>query len=156
MTGADAGGATTEHATAIVVGQTGLLFIGASGAGKSSTAFACLNAAIRRGWNAALIADDRTRLNAHSGRLIASCPAPLRGLIEIRGTGLLRMRRLDRAVMHLAVAPGEPSADSRLPAESETFAHQGTELPLLRLWRNGAVDPLSALCALRPDCFFGN
>lgn len=156
MTDAEAGGAETEHATAIVVGQTGLLFIGASGSGKSGTALACLNAAMRRGWNAVLIADDRTRLDAHSGRLIASCPAPLRGLIELRGTGLVRMRRLDRAVIHLAVAPGEPSADSRLPAESEIFARQGIELPLLRLWRNGAVDPLSALCALRPDCFFSN
>ncbi|WP_322988851.1 hypothetical protein [Hoeflea sp.] len=149
-----ANGATeTVHATAIVVGQTGLLFVGPSGSGKSGMAFACLQSALYRGWNAALIADDRTCLAVAGGRLIASCPKPISGLLEIRGSGIVRLRRMERAVMHLAVAPGEASAATRLPPDDETFACRGISTPLQRLWRDGAADPLSMLCALRPASF---
>ncbi|MCY0149089.1 HPr kinase/phosphatase C-terminal domain-containing protein [Hoeflea sp. G2-23] len=143
----------TVHATAIVVAHTGLLFVGSSGAGKSGMAFACLQAALRRGWNAALIADDRTCLTVAGGRLIASCPKPISGLLEIRGSGIVRLRQRDQAVMHLAVAPGEASAATRLPPDDETFACNGVSTPLLRLWRDGAADPLSMLCALQPALF---
>lgn len=146
-------GGSTEHATAIIVAETGILFVGASGSGKSSTAFACLDAAISRGWNAALVADDRTYLTQQAGRCIASCPEPISGLIELRGAGIARLRCHSRAVIHLVVAPGAPSDAARLPAENETITCKNVKLPLLRLWRNGDADPLSTLCALRPDCF---
>jgi serine kinase of HPr protein (carbohydrate metabolism regulator) len=146
----------TTHATAIVVGETGILFVGPSGAGKSSMAFTCLGAAISRGWNAALVADDRTCLTVHSGRCIASCPEPIRGKLELRGGGIARMQHISHAVMHLAVAPMPPSAESRLPPENEIFACEGIELPLQRLWCDVAPDPLAALCALRPDRFLCN
>jgi len=141
------------HATAIVVGSTGLLFVGPSGSGKSSTAFACLASARARGWNASLIADDRTRLTVRGNRCIASCPAAIRGLLELRGTGIVTVRRLDRAVLNLAVEPAAPSVASRLPPEGETFSCNGVELPLLRLWHNGAADPLSLILACRPELF---
>lgn len=143
----------TTHATAIVVGETGLLFVGPSGAGKSSMAFTCLDAAVSRGWHAALVADDRTCLSVHSGRCVASCPDPIRGKLELRGGGIVRLHHIGHAVMHLAVAPGTPSVESRLPHEDEIFACRNFEIPLVRLWHNRAIDPLSALCALRPDCF---
>lgn len=146
----------TTHATAIVVGETGILFVGPSGAGKSSIAFACLSAAISRGWNAALVADDRTCLTIHSGRCVASCPDPIRGKLELRGGGIVDLPRIGRAVMHLAVAPGPPSVESRLPPDNEIFACGEIEMPLQRLWRDGATDPLAALCALQPDRFLGN
>lgn len=146
----------TMHATAIVVGETGILFVGPSGAGKSTMAFACLAGAISRGWNAALVADDRTCLTVHSGRCIASCPEPIRGKLELRGGGIVDLPRIGRAVMHLAVAPGPPSVESRLPPDNEIFTCDGVELPLQRLWRDGATDPLTALCALQPDRFLSN
>ncbi|WP_420407696.1 HPr kinase/phosphorylase [Hoeflea sp.] len=148
----DAPGAT-EHATAIIVGETGILFVGPSGAGKSTMAFSCLSAARAIGWNAALIADDRTRLEARAGRCIASCPEPIRGMIELRGGGIAQYRRVRRGVIHLVVAPVPASPADRLPETGETFPCNGIELPLQRMWHDGAVDPLSALCALRPDCF---
>ncbi|MEQ8480742.1 MAG: hypothetical protein RIC18_08790 [Hoeflea sp.] len=146
---------TTDHATAIIVGETGILFVGPSGAGKSAMAFACLSSAQRLGWNAALIADDRTCLETRSGRCLASCPEPIRSLIELRGGGIAQYRRVPRGIIHLVVAPGPASADSRLPESNEIFPYDGAELPLQRLWHDGAVDPLSALRALRPDCFSG-
>jgi len=145
----------TAHATAIVVGQTGLLFLGPSGAGKSGTAFACLSEAAALGWNAALVADDRTRLTVQGDRCIASCPEPIKGLLELRGTGIVRLGQLDRAVMHCAVALGEPSAATRIPPENETFSCSRASIPLLRLWHDGAGGPLSRLRAARPDLFSG-
>jgi len=86
------------HATSIVIGETGLLFLGPSGSGKSGAAFACLSEARQLGWNAALIADDRTILTQQGGQLIASCPDTIRGQIEARCVGIL------------CATPAEPTA----------------------------------------------
>ena len=153
MTVASDNDSQSIHATAIVVGSVGVLFVGPSGSGKSSTAFACLASARARGWNAALVADDRTSLAVRDGRCIASCPAPIRGLLELRGTGIVSLPRLDRAVLGLVVEPAAPSAATRLPPEDETFSCNGIEVPLLRLWHNGAADPLSLILARRPELF---
>lgn len=155
MTGMSCQPGETLHATAIVVGQTGLLFLGPSGSGKSSAAFACLSEAAALGWNAVLVADDRTGLTVEAGRCIASCPEPIRGLLELRGTGIVTLRRVDRAVMHCAVAMGEPSAATRIPPENETFSCGSASFPLMRLWHDGAAAPLSRLRAARPDLFSG-
>lgn len=143
------------HATSIVIGETGLLFLGVSGAGKSGAAFACLAEAAVLGWNAALIADDRTLLSVHADCCIASCPDPIKGLLELRGTGLLRFRRFERAVMHCAVEMTKPSPDTRYPPESETFSCNGASMPLMRLWHDGAATPLACLRAARPELFLG-
>ncbi|AKI02874.1 HPr Serine kinase C-terminal domain [Hoeflea sp. IMCC20628] len=153
MTGLTTTSGEAIHATAIVAGVTGVLFLGPSGSGKSAVAFACINAAIARGWNAALVADDQTILSVNSGRCIASCPAPIEGLLELRGTGIVAVRRLGRAVIHLAVALTEPSAATRMPPEHETFSCNDVKMPLMRLWHDGATDPLDYLIARRPELF---
>lgn len=68
------GEATNIHATAIVIGKTGLLFLGPSGSGKSALAFSCLAAAQPLGLNAMLIADDRVLIAKREGSIIAECP----------------------------------------------------------------------------------
>ena len=154
MTGISLAAGEPVHATSIVVGQTGLLFLGPSGAGKSSTAFACLSEAMALGWHAALVADDRTILTVHGDRCVASCPDPIRGFLELRGTGIVRFRQVDRAVMHCAVALTDRSAATRVPPESETFSCGGASMPLMRLWHDGAAAPLSRLRAACPELFF--
>ena len=47
------------HATALTVQDTGILFVGPSGSGKSELAFSFLTEAERCGLPAALIADDQ-------------------------------------------------------------------------------------------------
>ncbi|WP_375589964.1 HPr kinase/phosphatase C-terminal domain-containing protein [Hoeflea alexandrii] len=154
MTGISVPAGEAVHATAIVVGQTGLLFLGPSGSGKSTTAFACLCEAQALGWNAALIADDRTLLTVQAGRCIASCPDSIRGLLELRGTGVVTARHVDRAVLHAAVLLTEPSAGTRVPEENETFSCGGASIPLMRLWHDGAALPLARLRTRRPSLFF--
>jgi serine kinase of HPr protein (carbohydrate metabolism regulator) len=73
------------HGTAVLVGAHGVLIRGGSGSGKSMLA----HALIERG--ARLIADDRVCLAACHGRIVASVPAAIAGLIELRGRGLVAM-----------------------------------------------------------------
>lgn len=139
------------HATAIVIGKTGLLFTGPSGWGKSMTAFACMAEARRLGLFSALVADDQVFLSKQDGRIIASCPPAIVGLIELRGTGIVKYDHITQAAMHFAVLPGSAIGENRLPQDGETAAPaEGFELPALRLLPNLAL-PLAVLMAKAPE-----
>ena len=98
----------TLHASTVAVNGRGLLILGPSGAGKSALALQLI------ALGALLVADDRTDLTAQSGRLTARCPAPIKGLIEARGLGLLRAPPVDEAEIAL-VADLSQTEDQRLP-----------------------------------------
>lgn len=139
------------HATAIVIGKTGLLFTGPSGWGKSMTAFTCMAEARRLGLFSALVADDQVFLSKQDGRIIASCPPAIVGLIELRGTGIVKHDHIAQATMHFVVLPGSATGENRLPQDRETAAPaEGFELPALRLLPNLAL-PLAVLLAKAPE-----
>jgi HPr kinase/phosphorylase len=76
------------HATTVAVEQGGawgaLVISGRSGAGKSELALQLM------ALGATLVADDQTLLaQSADGAVLADVPDPLRGLIEMRGIGLL-------------------------------------------------------------------
>lgn len=75
----------TIHASCVSIEGVALLLRGPSGAGKSDLALRLLDA------GAELIADDRTSLRYDGGLLFASAPESLRGLLEIRGLGPVRV-----------------------------------------------------------------
>lgn len=75
----------TLHASCVSIDGVALLLRGPSGAGKSDLALRLIDA------GAALIADDQTCLQAEDGLLMASTPERLRGLLEIRGLGPVRI-----------------------------------------------------------------
>ena len=85
------------HGSAVLVGAHGVLVRGASGSGKSALAHALI---VRGG---RLIADDRVCLSACHGRLVASVPASIAGLIELRGRGLLAVAHERAGVIRLVV-----------------------------------------------------
>ena len=139
------------HATAIVVGRTGLLFSGPSGWGKSMLAFTCMTEARRLGLFTALVADDQVLLSEETGSVIASCPPSIAGLIELRGTGIVRQDHVPQAIMHYAVLPGSTSGENRVPPEGEIVSlAPGFSLPALRLLTN-VPSPLAVLMAKAPD-----
>ncbi|MEP7452658.1 HPr kinase/phosphatase C-terminal domain-containing protein [Phyllobacterium sp. SB3] len=107
------------HATAIVVGDRGVLITGASGSGKSSLANALLDRASFEGRYAALVSDDQCLLHATSGRLICTTPETLRGGMEIRGSGLHEIAFESRAVIHLVVHLIEPAHAIRMYENAE-------------------------------------
>lgn len=138
------------HATAIVVGTAGLLFMGASGSGKSGSAFACLAEAAERGLFAALVADDQVYVSAHGKAIVAEAPEPTAGLIELRGSGIVRVRHLPRAVMHLAVLVGEAKRPRLPEAEEKASIGRAGSLPAVRVCQGDRLG-LDMLAALRPQ-----
>jgi serine kinase of HPr protein (carbohydrate metabolism regulator) len=126
--------AVAVHATALVVGEAGVLIRGRSGAGKSSLAEAILAEAALRGRFARLVGDDSVRLAAAGGRLLARPHPRIVGLIERRGAGLARVASEPAAVVRLVIDLGGPDEPDRIPAEKDKRAAlHGVSLPRLRL-----------------------
>ena len=126
--------AANVHATAVVLGTRGLLFVGPSGAGKTTLALSCLTAARHLGLFAALVADDQVLISVQNGRIVARRPASIAGLAEIRGAGIVQLETIPAAVLDFAILPVKPPFEPRMPPENETFLlPSGDFLPLLRL-----------------------
>lgn len=142
LPGVVAGG--TAHATAIVIGEDGMLIRGPSGSGKSRLAREVIEGAAEGGRFSRLVADDRVALCCRGGRLIAR-PAPsLAGILEIRGVGLVQVPYEPAALIRLVVdildeaprfpEPGEAWAELlsvRLPRLAVNFP----SAPGVVLWR---------------------
>lgn len=139
------------HATAIVIGTRGILFVGPSGAGKSLLALACIEAAHHAGQFSALIADDQIFIENAGGYPVANRPPSTANLIEIRHSGIGRLASIDAAILHVAVMVVDRSEAERLPPEEETFRLAiGLDLPLLRMPAE-TLAPLSVLAAMLPE-----
>lgn len=80
--------ATSIHATLIEVMGSGVLLTGKSGIGKSEIALEL----IKRGHR--LVADDRVDLVRSGDEVLGHAPDILRGLIEVRGIGLVNVTRM--------------------------------------------------------------
>lgn len=126
------------HANALVLGECGLLLRGASGAGKSALTLQLIADWRARGDFARLVGDDRVALDARGGRLIARPHPAIRGLIEARGLGLLRLPYEPACVVSAVIDLVAEEGDARrLPEEAERTADLcGVKLP--RLFEHGA------------------
>ncbi len=107
------------HASAVVVGERGVVISGASGSGKSGLALALIDHASGYGLFARLVGDDQLLLSGHQGRLVCEVPATIAGLVEIRGLGPHAIDFEHSAVVDLHVrlvgtdqAPRYPDRDS--------------------------------------------
>ncbi len=141
------GEAINIHATAIVIGKTGLLFLGPSGSGKSTLAFSCLAAAKPFGLTANLVADDRVLISEQNGSIVAKCPPSIAGLMEIRYTGIVRMPYISEGEMHFAIRPVDPATAERMPPEDERIEITASiRLPVIRLAATSA-NPLAIIMA---------
>lgn len=91
------------HATGIVLGATGVMLRGRSGAGKSLLALALLEAWEAKGAEARLVSDDRIDIEATRTSLVMHAPPTIAGLIELRGRGIVSRPHVARARLHLVV-----------------------------------------------------
>jgi hypothetical protein len=97
------------QASAVAIGGRALLIEGPPGSGKSSLALALI------GRGAGLIGDDAVALSVDAdGRLIASPPPNIAGLLEVHGVGLARLPVAAPAPVALILALGG-GAPERLP-----------------------------------------
>ena len=134
--------APTIHASAVLFGYRGILIRGPSGAGKSRLALALLQSA-GSGFSQ-LVGDDRIHLGVTHGRLLMHPAGALRGLLEVRGLGIVRLPFEPVAVADLVVDRGVPTP--RLPEAADT----STMIDGIRLARLPVApgeDPLPALLA---------
>ena len=138
---------TSVHATAVVIGERGLLFVGPSGSGKTTTALRCMSSARTNGSHAALVADDGVILQVSGHRVIARCPEPIAGKAEIRGTGILPFAWRQNAVLEAVVMAAEPNGAGRLPLDNEVCGVGTSRLKLLRLNYRSPFDPLQVVLA---------
>ncbi|MCW2308804.1 HPr kinase/phosphorylase [Rhodobium gokarnense] len=117
------------HATALLLGPSGVLIRGASGSGKSLLAWTLLQRP-GDGLFGALVADDRVEVSAVNGRLIARAPKPLAGLIELRGRGILKIAHEPACVIRLVVDIVGKDGLERMPEPAElTTVLCGVRLP---------------------------
>ena len=112
MTGTETG--LWLHASCVVVGDQGVLIRGPSGSGKSTLAHRLIETAHARGLFAALVGDDRIRVEAHGGRLVASGHPAIAGQIELRGWAIASTKFEPEAVIRLLV-DCETVLETRLP-----------------------------------------
>jgi len=106
------------HASAVLIGQGGVLIRGTAGSGKSSLALALL-----ADDGASLVADDQVLLAAAHGRLVAATPDGIAGLIEVRGQPIARLPWVSPVVVDLVVDLAPREACPRLPlADDEAHA----------------------------------
>lgn len=99
------------HATCVAFGEHGVLVRGPSGCGKSDLAIRLIDA------GATLLADDYVELTADQGQIVARPPAAIKGLIEVRGLGILKLPFCDQASIRLVVDISEPGDIDRLPTK---------------------------------------
>lgn len=123
-------------ATCVALAGRAMLIEGPSGSGKSALALALID----RG--AMLVGDDGVTLTLRGGRLYASPPPRIAGLLEVRNLGLLTFPTAQDvpAALLLRLDPAAP----RFIDAAETVDLGEASLPMLRLWPG---DPLGAVKA---------
>lgn len=130
-----------RQAGCVAIGGRALLIEGAPGMGKSSLALGLIDRGAR------LVGDDGVMLRVSQGRLIAAPHPATRGLIELRGVGIITLPVCDAApvALILRLSPDGPRYVEDPPHEDVG----GIALPVITLWPDGAALPLRAEWALR-------
>lgn len=130
------------HASCIALEKRGVLLAGPPGAGKSDLALRLIDS------GAQLVADDQTELRIEQGKLVASAPTPIVGLMEVRHVGLLRMPALASApvALYVELAPPDEKLE-RLP-DAKTKDFLGCPVRCLRLPAFAASTPAKIRAAL--------
>ena len=127
-----------HHATCVLLGPRAVLIRGRPGAGKSRLALRLIEAGaapaagVRLAADVRLVADDQVWLRSASGRLVARAPKTIRGLLEVRGLGLVHVPFEPLAVVGLVADLVPPGAAERLP-DAPLAEIEGVRLPRLQL-----------------------
>lgn len=134
----------TLHGTTVAIDDAGVLLCGPSGCGKSDLALRLIDC------GADLVSDDRSALTAENGSVIVRAPEAIRGKLEVRGLGIVRITARPSVRLALVVELG--LSPERLPPP-ETVDLLGCRLRLLRLPAFEASTPAKIRLAVRagPD-----
>ena len=128
--------------TCVEVEGLGVLFRGPTGSGKSDLALRLIDSGGR------LIADDYTELSVENATLIARAPQTIRGLLEVRGIGVLKIGGALQTNLGVIIDLVTPEQIERQPLDqSEELL--GIQLPLFRLFPLEASGPAKVRLVVR-------
>lgn len=139
----------TVHGTCVALGTDGVLLRGGSGSGKSDLALRFLALPDSEAGQPHLVADDQVCLTAGDDGLMASPPANLAGLIEVRGLGIqtVHFARSARLVVVCDLVAAEDVP--RMPPDPwDRTVLAGIEVPTLKLAPFEASAPLKLKLAI--------
>lgn len=115
------------HATCISLNGTGVLIRGGSGSGKSGLALQLLESAgtglTGEVITVELVSDDQTELVVQNGRIYASPPHAIAGLLEIRGQTISRLGFVRNVPVVLVVDLKSANRIERLPDVSDMMTN---------------------------------
>ncbi|MEN3976513.1 HPr kinase/phosphatase C-terminal domain-containing protein [Emcibacter sp. SYSU 3D8] len=117
---------STIHATCVDIDGLGVLLRGPSGSGKSDLALRLIDS------GAQLVADDYTVVTLRGDRLIATAPQSIKGMLEVRGVGILPMPVKPRAVIAMVVDLITEGEIERLPDPDATII-DGATVPRIQV-----------------------
>lgn len=120
------------HASCVLIGEQGVLIRGPSGGGKSRLALRLMQQARMQNRFCALVSDDRTLITLggeQTGRRLIARPHPrIAGILERRGTGLVKGPYAEAARLDLVIDL-QPDLPPRLPdPEQQTLLLAGVRL----------------------------
>src|SRR5262249_44577782 len=120
------------------------------GAGKSDLALRCLAVPVGPivAEQVQLVADDRVLAHADGTGIVVASSAALRGLIEVRGLGIMRLPALGTARLELVAGLVEPEAIERMPEPCEPAVICEAPIPRILIAPFEAAAPLKLLLAL--------
>lgn len=114
------------HASCVEWEGKGVLFCGHSGSGKSDMSLRLIDE------GAKLVADDRVDLCNRDGVLEAVVPERIKGLLEVRGLGIIPMPYSEKTEVFLKVDLCQACEIERMPDTMfETI--EGVRVPVLKL-----------------------
>jgi serine kinase of HPr protein (carbohydrate metabolism regulator) len=138
------------HGTAIALAGRAALIRGAAGSGKSDLALRCLMQAPTTllPHTAELVADDQVLIERDGQHLMVRAPPAIRGLLEVRGLGIVRIPAIEAGQLALVVDLVAADKVERLP-ESRRVVVAGVPVPCLELTPFEMSAPLKLLLALQ-------
>ena len=117
---------TTVHATCVDIDGLGVLLRGPSGSGKSDLALRLIDA------GAQLVSDDYTVLEVRGDRLIGTAPQSIKGMLEVRGVGILPMPVKARSVIAMVADLVTDGEIERLP-DPDAAVIDGVVVPRIQV-----------------------
>ena len=132
------------HATLVILQNKGILLKGKSGSGKSDLALRLIE-----NKNAELVADDAVELICENNRLIGKAPQNLRGLLEVRGVGIVCYPYAEKAAIDMVVnLQSERENIERMPIMAKDVI-LGLEINKIDLYAEENSAPDKIMAALR-------
>ena len=114
------------HATCVNIKSKGILILGDSGSGKSDLALRLITL-----FSAKLVSDDRTEIQKDNSCLKACSPEILKGLLEVRGVGIIKTESMKETKVDLVIKLTSEKPE-RMP-EIKEYEINGIKLPLFYL-----------------------